>query len=144
MKRKVRVKGPGVKLNNVWCYINEEAIIDEVQYEENRDYVEVIEEIEEPKIKSTQEVGTDIDVGTNEEKSPEKNTEVEDEGLEALKERAKKLGINVTHNMKKETIIRKIEKKEAEEDEKQNPGGEQANSVDKDVGTTTEENPEGE
>ena len=32
MKRKVRVTGPGVKLNNVWCYINEEAVIDEKQY----------------------------------------------------------------------------------------------------------------
>ena len=47
MKRKVRVKGPGVKLNNIWCYINEVAVIDEAQYEENKEYVEVIEEIEE-------------------------------------------------------------------------------------------------
>ena len=49
MKRKVRVTGPGVKLNNVWCYINEEAVIDEKQYKENEKYVEVIEEIEETK-----------------------------------------------------------------------------------------------
>ena len=47
MKRKVRVKGPGVKLNNIWCYIDEVAVIDEAQYEENKEYVEVIEEIEE-------------------------------------------------------------------------------------------------
>ena len=33
MKRKVRVTGPGVKLNNIWCYINEEAVIDEKQYD---------------------------------------------------------------------------------------------------------------
>ena len=37
MKRKVRVKGPGVKLNNIWCYIDEVAVIDEAQYEENKD-----------------------------------------------------------------------------------------------------------
>ena len=49
MKRKVRVTGPGVKLNNIWCYINEEAVIDEKQYKENEKYVEVIEEIEETK-----------------------------------------------------------------------------------------------
>ena len=55
MKRKVRVTGPGVKLNNVWCYINEEAVIDEKQYKENEKYVEVIEEIEETK---TEEVKT--------------------------------------------------------------------------------------
>ena len=51
MKRKVRVTGPGVKLNNIWCYINEEAVIDEKQYKENEKYVEVIEEIEEPMMK---------------------------------------------------------------------------------------------
>lgn len=96
MKRKVRVTGPGVKLNNIWCYINEEAVIDEKQYKENEKYVEVIEEIEE--------------------------TKTEDEELEALKEKAKKLGIKNAHNMKKETLIAKIEKAKAGEG--QNPEGE--------------------
>lgn len=139
MKRKVRVKGPGVKLNNVWCYINEEAVIDEAQYEENKDYVEVIEEIKENQ-ETKSDNGTGINVGSNEgEKQPtedDKNEDPkgdskdnsdennEDEELEALKDRAKELGINITHNMKKETIIKKIEEKEAEAGENQNPEGE--------------------
>lgn len=52
----------------------------------------------------------------------------EEEELEALRDRAKELGINVTHNMKKETIIKKIEEAEAAEKAKegqgQNPEGE--------------------
>ena len=64
--------------------------------------------------------------------------------MEALKERAAKLGIKVTSNMKKETIIKKIEEKETEEDKKQNPGGEQKDGTDTNDGTNTEENPEGE
>ena len=154
MKRKVRVKGPGVKLNNIWCYINEVAVIDEAQYEENKEYVEVIEEIEEnsnTKLKEENKSvdGSDINVGANEtEKEISKeqpkeesednigentqedtgengeDNEGEDEELEALKERAKELGITVTHNMKKETIIKKIEEKEPESGEDQNPKGE--------------------
>ena len=48
----------------------------------------------------------------------------EDEELEALKDRAKELGINVTHNMKKETIIKKIEEIEQDPGENPNPEGE--------------------
>ena len=48
----------------------------------------------------------------------------EDEELEALKYRAKELGINVTHNMKKETIIKKIEEIEQDPGENPNPEGE--------------------
>lgn len=148
MKRRVRVKGPGVKLNNVWCYINEEAVIDEVQYEENKDYVEVIEEIKENQ-ETKSDIATDRNVGSNEieeeiaeeqvqeklednnsentkenTRENEEDNESEDEELEALKDRAKELGINITHNMKKETIIKKIEEKEAETGENQNPEGE--------------------
>ena len=73
MKRKVRVKGPGVKLNNIWCYINEVAVIDEAQYEENKEYVEVIEEIEEnsnTKLKEENKSvdGSDINVGAMKQK----------------------------------------------------------------------------
>lgn len=48
--------------------------------------------------------------------NPEGNDE-EDEELEALKERATKLGIKVTSNMKKETIIKKIEECEKKPEE---------------------------
>ena len=148
MIRKVRVKGPGVKLKNKWCYIGDEAIIDEQEYEKNKEYIDVIEEIEaeteiEDAEKATgenqnpegeqEDLNSDDDsntnVGSNEEKEPEEDNEEEpeeneDEELEALKERAKELGINVTHNMKKETIIKKIEDAEKATGENQNPEGE--------------------
>ena len=50
------------------------------------------------------------------------NTTIFDQELEALKEKAKKLGIKNAHNMKKETLIAKIE--EAKAGEGQNPEGE--------------------
>lgn len=132
MKRKVRVTGPGVKLNNVWCYVNDEAVIDDRQYKENEKYVEVIEEIKEvktgeigPAIPATQteqvkETQEDNNLEGNE--KTEKDEQTEDEELEALKEKAKKLGIKNAHNMKKETLIAKIE--EVEAGESQNPEGE--------------------
>lgn len=128
MKRKVRVKGPGIKLNNVWCYINEEAIIDEAQYEDNKEYIEVIEEIEEnANIKSKEEDkstnASNTNTVNNEEeiskeeleennkensKNSEENDEKEDEELVKLREEAKELGIRGAHNMKKENLITKI------------------------------------
>lgn len=135
MKRKVRVTGTGVKLNNIWCYINEEAVIDEKQYKENEKYVEVIEEIEETKtedikpaapvvqtepVEETEKMQEDNNPESNE--KTENDEQTEDEELEALKEKAKKLGIKNAHNMKKETLIAKIE--EAKAGEGQNPEGE--------------------
>ena len=132
MKRKVRVKGPGIKLNNVWCYINEEAIIDEAQYEDNKEYVEVIEEIEENANKKSKGENKSTDASNtntvnNEEeiskeeleennkedseensKKSEENDEKEDEELVKLREEAKELGIRGAHNMKKENLIAKI------------------------------------
>lgn len=129
MKRKVRVTGPGVKLNNIWCYINEEAVIDEKQYKENEKYVEVIEEIEETKTEDIKPAAPVVQTEPVEEKekmqednNPESNEKTENEELEVLKEKAKKLGIKNAHNMKKETLIAKIE--EAKAGEGQNPEGE--------------------
>ena len=133
MKRKVRVTGPGVKLNNVWCYINEEAVIDEKQYKENEKYVEVIEDIEETKTEEVKTAAPAVQTETVEEKkqednNPESNEKIEndeqteDEELDALKEKAKELGIKNAHNMKKETLIARIE--EAKAGEGQNPEGE--------------------
>lgn len=135
MKR-VKVNGPGVKLANKWCYIGDEAIIDDEEYNKMEKYVELIEEIEEtgkesetsaPETPVTDpapegEQGEDEGDAT---KETEGENDGEDEELEALKDRAKELGINVTHNMKKETIIKKIEEAEkAEAGENQNPKGE--------------------
>ena len=154
---RVRVKGEGVKLANKWCFINEEGTIDLEEYERNKEYVDIIEEIEEAKTdlevptsneeastgesqnpEGKQEIsnnddsdtnigsieGKDNPEGDNEEETGE-NNESEDEELEALKERAKELGIKNTHNMKKETLIAKIqETEEASTGESQNPEGE--------------------
>ncbi len=66
-----------------------------------------------------QDDGSDTNVGGNAGENSD-----EDEELEALKDRAKELGINVTHNMKKETIIKKIEEIEQDPGENPNPEGE--------------------
>lgn len=126
---KVRVKGEGVKLANRWCFINDEATIDEEEFERNKEYVNVIEKIKE--VDTTKNQTSEVDSG--EDQNPKgnngedtgENNKSEDEELEALKERAKKLGIKNTHNMKKETLIAKIqETEEASAGEDQNPKGE--------------------
>ena len=114
---KVRVKGEGVKLANKWCFINEEASTGESQNPEGEQEI-------------LNNDGSDTNVGSIEgENNPEgdngENNESEDEELDALKERAKELGIKNTHNMKKETLIAKIqETEEASTGESQNPEGE--------------------
>ena len=49
---------------------------------------------------------------------------IDDELFYKVTKEAKELGINVTHNMKKETIIKKIEEAEAKAGENPNPDGE--------------------
>ena len=125
--KKVKVNGPAVKLANKWCYIGDEAIIDDEEYNKMKEHVDLIEDIEEPEKEPTiqEEEKSDANPEENPEVNPGGKPEGEDEELEALKERAKELGINVTHNMKKETIIKKIEEAEkAEAGENQNPKGE--------------------
>ncbi len=39
----VKVKGAGVKLAGKWCFINETAEISKEEYENNKEYVEIIE-----------------------------------------------------------------------------------------------------
>lgn len=111
----VKVKGAGVKLAGKWCFINETAEISKEEYENNKEYVEVIQEdMQEPENSEGEpnnfsSVNANIDI--------EGNNSREDKELETLKEKARKLGINVTHNMKKETIIKKIEETESKEPE---------------------------
>lgn len=147
--KKVTPKGAGVKLNGKWCFIGQEEVISEEEYNENKEYLNVLEDIRETnervieitvkdetidieKLKEELEKYvenynkpnelddpgedsegkgeeldndvSDIDVGDN---KGNDNLE-EDEELEALKEKAKKLGIKNIHNMKKETLIKKI------------------------------------
>ena len=46
MKR-VTPKGPGVKLNGKWCFNGQEEIISEEEYNANKDYLVMLEDIRE-------------------------------------------------------------------------------------------------
>lgn len=145
MKR-VTPKEAGVKLNGKWCFKGQEEIISEEEYNANKEYVVVLEDIRESNERVIEIVVKDetIDIEAlrkdleefvenyNKPEVPEKHEEDpgEDPGEnpgedEELKAKAQELGINVTHNMKKETIIKKIEAAEkAKEGQGQNPEGE--------------------
>lgn len=95
----VKVKGKGVKLSGKWCFKGEEAEIDEVEYEKNKEYVDIIkEDVKEPEIPQV----------------PNKNDQDEEEiQLQELRAKAKKLGIRNSHLMGKEKLEQAIAEKEA-------------------------------
>ena len=136
--KKVIVKGPGVKLNNKWCFKGHEEIISEEEYLKNEKYVKVVEELED-ETKSKERIINlvieDETVDLEELKkdlneyvlnySKKKEDEDDEEEMETLRKKAEELGINVTKKMKKETILNKIkEAEEAKKGEGQNPKGE--------------------
>ena len=153
MKR-VIVKGPALKLNGKWCYDKDTAIVSEDVYEKNKKYLDVVEEISDKKERTITIMVKDETINLKElkqelelyvenykkdaaEPSADKNTgdntgdnTVDNTGdntgeeLEALKEKAKGLGIKNVHNMKKETLIAKIKEIEDTEVEKENPENE--------------------
>lgn len=94
----VKVKGKGVKLSGKWCFKNEEAEIDEVEYEKNKEYVDIIkEDVKEPQIPQV----------------PNNNDQDEEEiQLQELRTKAKALGIKNAHLMKKENLEKLIAEKE--------------------------------
>lgn len=94
---KVKVKGKGVKLNGIWIYKGEEAIIDEEQYEENKEFVDIIEDEEGPQLPQV----------------PGKEDEDNKEELEELRAKAKELGVRNAHLMGKEKLEQAIAEKEA-------------------------------
>lgn len=95
---KVRVKGEGVKLANRWCFINDEAIIDEATYENNKEFVDIIED---------EEIEQLPEIPNEDEKDDE---EIE---LQELRLQAKELGIKNAYLMKKEKLEKLIAEKEA-------------------------------
>lgn len=124
---KVKVKGVGVKLAGKWSFKGDVVEITSEEYEKNKEYVDVIEVIEEKIIApENPETGKELnnkddnentekgmnDGGNDEEENTREGTNNvnSDVELDKLKAEAEKLGIKVTHNMKKETIIDKIEK----------------------------------
>lgn len=148
MKR-VIVKGPALKLNGKWCYDKDTAIVSEDVYEKNKKYLDVVEEISDKKERTITIMVKDETINLKElkqelelyvenykkdaaeystenaEPSADKNTgDNIGEELEALKEKAKGLGIKNVHNMKKETLIAKIKEIEDTEVEKENPENE--------------------
>lgn len=87
---KVKLIGPGLKIENKWYWIGETAIVNEEDYEKNKKYLEVIEIIKDEK-----------DTGKVEDKN-------KDEEMELLRKKAAELGIEFGKNTKKETLIKKI------------------------------------
>lgn len=139
----VKVKGKAIKLNGRWCYKGETETISLEQYEGKEDYLEIIQadkEVEElPQvpgediIEELQEEQTEVNEVEQTEKLEEKEQQKKeqqeekqeepmevDEELDALKEKAKSLGIKVAGNMKKETIIKKIQEKEEDQGQTKN------------------------
>lgn len=128
----VKVKGKAIKLNGRWCYKGETEEITLEQYEGKEKYLEIVKadkEVEElPQVPGEDVVEEQSQEETEvneeetekvEEENQQEETEV-DEELEALKEKAKSLDIKVTANMKKETIIKKIQEKEADQNQTKN------------------------
>ena len=94
----IRVRGKGIKLNGKWCYKDEEVIIDEAQYEENKNYVDIIEDEEGETLPTV----------------PETNDKDDDQiKLLELRTKAKELGIRNYHLMGKEKLEEQIAEKEA-------------------------------
>lgn len=105
---KVQVKGIGVKLAGKWCYKGDIAEITEEEFNENEEYLIVLEGAAKKKA---------------EPKTPKRDEE--DAELKVLREKAKELGIRGANMMKKETLEAKIAEMEKEienPDDEENPG----------------------
>lgn len=119
---KVKVKGKGVKLNGIWIYKGEEAIIDEEQYEENKEFVDIIEDEEGPQLPQV----------------PGKEDEDNEEELQKLRAKAKELGVRNAHLMGKEKLELAIAEKEKSADE--NPDENNTDVDDKNTETEVGDN----
>ena len=148
----VKVKEIGVQVNGTSYFKNDVFEVTDEEYEPIKEFVDVLSENSKNVNKRIVQIkveNEDLDLKEVEEylynclenfgkvptgENEDENNNVgdtnvvdnnEDEELEALKDRAKELGIKVTHNMKKETLIAKIqETEEIGAGEGQNPEGE--------------------
>lgn len=139
---KVKLIGPGLKIENKWHWIGETVIVNKEDYEKNKKYLEVIEIIANDtsttanitanidtdyllkgvtsKIKdainsSMEEETEDKSSEDKNETEEEENAETEedvDEEMEILRKKATELGIEFRKNTKKETLIKKISEAE--------------------------------
>ena len=121
----VKVRGKGVKLNGIWKYKNEEAEISETEWEENKEYVDIIKDDEGEKLPQV----------------PDKNDkDLEETELLELRKKGKELGIKNAHFMGKERLERLIQECEnKKEDVSEN---ETKNGSDIDVGSNGESTPQ--
>ncbi len=127
--KKVELIGPGLKLNNSWYWCGDVVYVSEAEYEKNKSFLKVIEDIKEKQninnlIKNDNEDtninnnideknNTGTDKNTNENEMTNNDTILnDDEELEILREKAKELGIANAHLMKKETLLAKISEAE--------------------------------
>ena len=114
----VKVKGKGVKLNGIWKYKNEEAEISETEWEENKEYVDIIKDDEGEKLPQV----------------PDKNDkDPEETELLELRKKGKELGIKNAHFMGKEKLkqlIQEYENKKEEVSEDETKDGENENTED--------------
>lgn len=124
----VRVKGKGVKLNGKWYYKNDEAVIDETEYQENKNFVDIIKDEEGPKLPQV----------------PNKDeTDPEEKELLELRMKAKELGIKNAHFMKKENLENAIAEKTAPLFGEKSDKGEDAGDNPSDSENSGKEDPEG-
>ena len=115
--KKVKLIGPGLKLNNSWHWCGEEVVISDEEYEKNKNYLNVLEDLENEIVPNNEEDKDTNDNSNNDLVDKQENDEEssDDEELEILREKAKELGISNCGRMKKETLIEKIAEKENEE-----------------------------
>lgn len=126
----VKVKGPAIKLQGQWKFKGETAKIEQEEYIANKEYLEVISgEVKENK--KPEKTGV----------SQEQNNLKEDEELNTLREKAKDLGIKGAHNMKKETLVAKIEEAEKQDSVNEDDTTPEENE-DTNEGDTTGEQPQ--
>ncbi|MBO5143611.1 MAG: hypothetical protein J6C46_11600 [Clostridia bacterium] len=116
---KVKLIGPGLKIENKWHWIGETVIVNKEDYEKNKKYLEVIEIIEDENSTETVENKNESELSEDENtKDEEENEETEedeedvDEEMEILRKKATELGIEFRKNTKKETLIKKISEAE--------------------------------
>lgn len=120
----VRVKGRGVKLSGRWYFKNQEAEIDEKEYEANIEYLDIIK-------------------GEKEDHELPQVTGLDDEEekiLNDLREKAKSLKIKNAHLMGKEKLEIAIAEAEAPMFGAKNDGD--ANVEDNNKGDSLEQNPQ--
>ena len=128
----VKVRGKGVKLNGIWKYKNEEAEISETEWEENKEYVDIIKDDEGEKLPQ---------VPNKNDKDPEEKELIE------LRKKGKELGIKNAHFMGKEKLEQLIQEYENKKDEVSDDGakGEKSENTedgsDTDVGSNGESTP---